>query len=372
MMGFEGSPRRHSTALNRRSRPGEADSVTVVAQAASAGGTARGEAETRAEGTGARASLGRRRRMSSPLVIVISAFVVLTVANTIATRAFIEPQNIGPTLATMAPFVLAAVANTPAMMLAGIDISIGPLLGFINVALIVWLMPAGLSAPWVMIPLLLLIGAAVGCFNGVLVGYYRVPAIVATLGMYLFLSGFSVVLMPQPTGTVPTWLSDLAGNFGPIPGAVVLVGIPLVGWALFTRTRHYTYLLAVGDSEKTAFTSGLNVARIRILGYGIGGVFAAVAGLALSALVGSGDASLGPPYTLISIAAVVFGGTRMSGGQGSVTGSVFGALVIYLIESLMLATGLSAFWSNIAYGCLLLLALSISGAGTNWRRLWKS
>jgi ribose transport system permease protein len=183
--------------------------------------------------------------------------VALLIANTSAVHGFWESAAIAATLANAAPLMLAGVACTPAMLLGGIDISVGPLMGFVDVAFIVWLEPAGLSSAWLAVPLILLMGAALGLLNGFLVGYVRVPAIVVTLGTYLFLVGLSVTVMPTPEGSMPSWLTRFAGQFGPVPGALILILVPLLAWWAFSRSRLYTEMLAVGDSEKAAFTAGI-------------------------------------------------------------------------------------------------------------------
>jgi ribose transport system permease protein len=235
-------------------------------------------------------------------------------------------------------------------------------MGLVNALMFTRLIPGGLSDPWVAIPLLLLVGAVVGLANGLLVVKVRLQPIVATLGIYLIVVGLTLQELPNPGGRAPGWLTDLAGSYGPLPGAVILVAIPALCWLWFRRTALYRAMIATGGDDRAAFSAGVNVAVARCSAYVIGGVLAALAGIALTALVGSGDATLGPPYTLVAVAAAALGGTSLAGGKGGMAGSILAALVIYLIQNLLPAIHASGFWLQIAYGSILVIALIINSA----------
>ena len=292
----------------------------------------------------------------------LGLFVVLLVANLLTDPKFIEPAYAAGTLAVAAPLVIAAMAETAPVLAGGggIDLSVGPLLGFINVIIMVWLVPHNLGNPATAIPLILLIGAGVGLANGLLVTVVRLQPIVATLGAYLVITGLSLGLMPQPAGVAPQWMDGLAGSYGPLPGAVILVGVPALAWLLLYRSTYIRQLLAVGGNDRAAFSAGVNVGAVRLGAYVISGLFAAVAGLALTALVQSGDATLGPNYTLLAITAVALGGTSLAGGIGGLSGSILGAIDIYLIENWLTARNVSSFWLQVAYGAILVLALMLN------------
>jgi ribose transport system permease protein len=289
-------------------------------------------------------------------------FAALMIANLATIPQFVSPANIAGTLAVAAPFVLAAIASTPSILSGGggIDISIGPLLGFANVLFISQLLPHGLGGPLPAIAIILALSAVVGAINGLLVVVVRLQPIVATLGSYLVLSGLALELMPQPGGTAPAWIVRFNGTFGHVPGALILVAIPVALWLAMQRTAYYRALIAVGGSERSAFSAGVNVALVRCLAYVIGGFFAGFAGLALTALVQSGDPTLGPQYTLIAITAVALGGTSLAGGRGGIAGSILGALSIFLIQNLLSALNVSSYWNQVVYGGILVVSLVIN------------
>lgn len=297
--------------------------------------------------------------LKQPAAFATVLFAALLVANLIANAEFVAPHNIAGTLAIAAPFVLAALASTPPILSGGggIDLSVGPLLGFANVLLIGWMLPHNLAAPETAIPLLVVLGAVVGLINGVLVAVVRLQPIVATLGTYLVLGGLALEIMPQPIGEAPTWIVRFGGSIAGVPGAVILVAIPVIAWLLLRRTAYAGSLYAVGGDERAAFSAGIDVTLVRIGAYVISGVFAVIAGLALTALIQSGDPTLGAQYTLVAIAAVALGGTSLAGGRGGIAGSILGALTIFLIQNLLSALYVSALWLQVVYGAILVVAL---------------
>jgi len=288
----------------------------------------------------------------------IALFVVLFAVNLIILPNILAPRNIISTLAVAAPLVLASMAATPSILSGGVDLSTGVTLGFINVAIFTIVSPLGiLNNPVLTLIVLLLIGAAIGAINGALITIVRLQPIVATLGTYLILSGVSKNLMPAPGGVVPDWLSMLGGYIGPIPGPVLVVAVPIALWLLLTRLPYYRALMATGGDERAAFSAGLPVIKIRIIAYTIGGMLAAIAGIALTALVNSGDATLGNNYTLIAIAATILGGTSFAGGRGGMLGAVFGALDIFIIQKLLTSAQVPVAWFQVTYGLILIFSL---------------
>lgn len=300
-----------------------------------------------------------RERVSAFAIVL---FLILLAVNLAKLPAFLSASNTPSVVANAAPFVLAAMAATPALLSGGggVDVSVGPLMGLINAFLVATLMPAGLSGAAVAIPILLAVGLGVGLINGLLVTVVRLQPIVATLGTYLVLTGVTLIILPQPSGTAPGWISHLGGSMGGVPGGAIIVAVPVVAWALLWRTQFRVSLLAVGGDDRTAFTAGTNVHVIRTMAYAIGGLLAAVAGIALTALVGSGDPTLGPQYTLTAIAAAAFGGTSLAGGRGGMTGSIFAAIDIYLVQNTLSAFRIPSYWLQVVYGAILVGALVVN------------
>jgi ribose transport system permease protein len=287
--------------------------------------------------------------------------IALFVANLIALPSFVGSGQLTPTLGTLAPFAIAGMASTPAFLSGGggIDLSIAPLMGLINIVLVTQLLGTSLGTPVLAIPILLALGAAVGAANGVLIAHLRFPPVIATLGMFFVLSGIDLSLVPSPVNESAAWTNALAGSVGPVPGAVFTVGGPLVLWLLLRRTAYVGTILTVGDHDATAFSAGVNVEKARISAYAVGGLIAAVGGIALTALIRSADAQTFSDYVLAALAAVALGGTNLAGGRGGLLASAIGATCIFLLNNLLSAVSVPSQYIQVAYGGVLLVAVGL-------------
>jgi ribose transport system permease protein len=297
-------------------------------------------------------------RNRSYLFALLLALVLLAV-NVVLVPRFASPASWAADLTVFAPLALLAMASTPAVLSGGggLDISVGPLADVISIVLIVVLLPTPLGTPALAIPILLLLGAAVGAVNGVVVAHVRYPPFVSTLCAFLVLYGVGLKLAPQTVNAPHGWTHQLAANIGPVPGPLLLLLGPLLLWLVLGRTRYLRTLLAVGASDRAAFSAGVDVAAVRVIAYALGGLFAAVAGIAVATLAQSADPNLGLSFALVALAAVVLGGTPIGGGRGGLVGSVIGAGIIYLVQNLLSALHVSAVWLPAAYGLLLLVGV---------------
>lgn len=307
----------------------------------------------------------RRRPYSPALALVI----VLLALNLIAAPQFLAPGNLPTTLALFAPIVLVALASTPSVLSGGIDISLGPLMTFVNCVFVAVLVPAGLGTVGLSLPIVIAIGAAAGTLNGVLVTIVRLQPVVATMGTLFIFVGGSLIVAPSPASVSGSWTRALATTLGGwFPGALVLIIAVLLLWWALRRTAYVRNLLAVGDDDVSAFGAGINVRLVRIVAYTLGGVIAALGGLALTALTQSAEPSLATVYALIGIAAVVLGGTQLGGGRGGLLGSVVGAAAIYLLQQLLTAWGVQSNLIRLTYGVVLVLGVVLSATLLNARR----
>ena len=158
-----------------------------------------------------------------------------------------------------------------------------------NVVLVATLMRHGVTSGWVDLPLVLALGAGVGAINGVLVGVLRFQSIIATLCVFFILSGVDLQLGSSPDVTHHNWTSQLAGSVGPIPGALLLLAIPAVVWLALSATPFVRSLYAAGGNDVAAYSAGVNVRGVVVIAYALGGLFAAVGGIALTAFVQSSE-----------------------------------------------------------------------------------
>ncbi len=213
----------------------------------------------------------------------------------------------------------------------------------------------------------LLAGTAAGLINGAIVVYGRLQPIITTLATGAIYYGIALLIRPIPSGDVNENLADfMTGEvFSVIPTALVLLAvIVVVVWMPFRRTVIGRGCYAAGSAEGAAYMSGVRIGRSKLAAYTLAGFLCAVAGLMLTFITYSGEASaaIGGTYTLNSIAAVVIGGTSLYGGAGGAVGSIFGAFVLRTIEDLLFVFDLPPLWQPLFQGVILLLAVSLGAA----------
>jgi ribose transport system permease protein len=253
----------------------------------------------------------------------------------------------------------------------GIDLSVGAILGLAG-AVSAGLLKNGLALPGTSLVLEftvsgailagVVVGGAAGGFNGLAVTRFKLPPFVATLGMLSIARGLTMLW----TGGFP--ITGLGAQFGYL-GTGSLLGMPLPVWVMLAltavfvvvtqRTRFGRHLYAVGGNERAARLTGLNVARIKLAIYTLAGALAGVAGLIVTARLDSAQPNAGLGYELDSIAAVVIGGTSLSGGRGSVAGTVLGCLIIGVLNNGLFLLNVSPFWQQVIKGGVILLAVAL-------------
>jgi len=214
----------------------------------------------------------------------------------------------------------------------------------------------------------LIVGLGLGWVNGVAVTRFKLPPFVATLGMLSIARGLTMLW----TGGFPvTGLGDDFGRLGTghflaIPMPVWISAVLVVGCVVLTRrTRFGRHLYAVGGNERAATLSGLAVIRIKLTVYLLGGGLAAVAGLLVTARLDSATPNAGLGYELDSIAAVVIGGTSLSGGRGSILGTVLGCLIIGVLNNGLFLLNVSPFWQQVVKGVVILVAVAADKMGAS-------
>lgn len=302
---------------------------------------------------------------------VLLAVLIFGALNAVASPSVAEPGNWNGMAVGMAPFVVIAMAQAIPVLSGdgGIDLSVGPLAGMVNALVAAVLVPSGWSDPFTVVTASLALGVLAGLFNGIMIAVVRVQPIIATLGTYLAFQGLTLEMLPMAGGQAPNWLAvGLAETHWGVPGAFLLLVALGVLWLLFERTAYRRNLMAVGGDSRAAFASGINVAGVRIVAYVLGSLLACVAGLLFTAALGSGDPSVGTPYTLTSIAAVALGGVALNGGRGGLLGAAAAGMLLFLIQTLFTLAQVSIFYIQIMYGVILFLALTLNAASDRIRR----
>lgn len=294
----------------------------------------------------------------SYLGLAASLFVVLLAVNVALNPVRFSPGSLGVTLGLASGLILAAIASMPPILAGrgGIDISVGPLMGLVNVVVVRWLGEGlGMTSPFAIVPLVLLLGLLSGILNGFLATVVRIQPIVATLGTSLLYAGITLTIAPSPIGTAPGWIKAFAGPTSILP----LIAVALV-WLLVKRLPFYEQLMCVGSDDRAAYTAGIPVTAVRWLSYVLAGLIASVGGLCLTGLIGSADPNIAGTYTLLAVSAVALGGVSLAGGRGGLVAATLGALDIFLLQTALTFFNVSTFVLQIVYGVVLTVAVALN------------
>ncbi|MFO1057111.1 MAG: ABC transporter permease [Dongiaceae bacterium] len=261
---------------------------------------------------------------------------------------------------------LVAMAQTIPVLTGGLDLSVGMIFVLTN-CLASWIVVGEPASMALGMAGVLVAGSAAGLVNGLIVVYGRLQPIITTLATGAIYFGLALRLRPISGGDVEGDLPDfMTGDlFETVPTSLVLLlVVVLVVWIPFRRSEVGRGCYAAGSAEGAAYMSGVKLSRSKLVAYMLSGLLAAVAGIFLTFITSSGEASApsGGTYTLNSIAAVVIGGTSLFGGSGSAIGSIFGAFVLRTISDLLFVFDLPPLWQPLFEGCILLLAVSLGAA----------
>lgn len=271
------------------------------------------------------------------------------------------PPGIQSIASAVLPLALAAVGQAIVVIGGGIDLSIGSIMALMSVV------SASLmkSYPELSVPIVvgvLLLGLLVGAINGGLVVLTRVPDIVVTLAMAFVWAGAALLVLKTPGGAAAPWLKDLVK--GPLlvdwlpKAAVLLVVVVAAIWLPLRRSRLGLSIYAIGSNRLAAFRSGVPVGRTRVTAYALMGLFAALAGLSLTATTGIGSPVPGQ-YTLQSVAAIVLGGVSLAGGRGGVFGPLVAVVILQLIRSDMTFLNVNTNLFTVANGAILIAVVMV-------------
>lgn len=297
-----------------------------------------------------------------PFLPALVILAVLFILNGMFNANSVSFQGISGLFSTYLGLVFLAVGQTYVIYAGDIDLSAGAILSLVNVVIITLMnrYDGGELSTLMIMSIGVFVGAACGLFNGLIIAGLRLQAIVASFASSIFFTGVALYVLPVAGMPAPMiyWQTYFGSIFG-IPFVFVVLGVLLLLVFLLSRTQAILHLLTVGDDQQAAYQSGLPVTRIRIRGYVICGVFASFAAFCLTGDTASGDPLVGSAMTLSSVAAAVLGGSMLSGGFGTALGSVFGALTIGLIGSLVYFVGTPASWQNLVQGLAILVALMV-------------
>jgi len=304
--------------------------------------------------------LARSRGLITAIVVFLALLFVVNAVNSAPFSYF----DVSFLASGGAPLAIAAFGETLVILIGGFDLSAGAVLSLVNVVLAASMSPTNPDASIVLWTLAGIgVGAAVGAFNGLFIAFLRLQPIVVTLSTMFIVQGVTLLVMEKPGGFVsPSLGSFFLGDAIPkrLPAPIVLLLALVIFWLWLKNTRFGTAIYAVGSDADAAAATGVRVMLVRFGVYVLAGGFYGLGGVFISAQTGSGDPLVGNPMLLSIFAAVVVGGTRLGGGRGGPIGSIVGAYILMIVVNILLVLNVSAYYSSIAEGLILLLAVLAS------------
>ena len=298
-------------------------------------------------------------------MVPIFIFFSLLIFAMIRSPIIISQSGIGSAIILSAPLILTTYALTFIVMAGrgGVDLSIGPFMGFINVSSIQLYAHGYLQSPIGWFIYAIVIGLIWQFFYALIVVFVRVSPIIVALAGYLAFTGINLVILSRPGGIAPDWLIPWGEGFTIFNEIFLLLILATILFYIITHTAFWGHLKLMGADERAAFTSGVKINWVRIVAHLFAGVFAALSAICFTALVGSGDPIQGTKYTLLGVTALVLGGASLVGGRGGAFGAILGAGTLYLINYILVTfrfERLQSFVSDLSYGAVLVIALLVS------------
>ena len=300
-------------------------------------------------------------------ILAFASLVILLIGFSLASPNFMQTSNMIAILQATSVNGVLAIAATLVIITGGIDLSVGTLMTF--TAVMTGMVLTNLGMP---LPLGVLTGIATGAFcgfiSGTLVAKMKIPPFIATLGMMLILKGLSLVI----SGTRPIYFNDTPGfdqiSRGsligevfpslPIPNGVLILFLVAAATSyILSRTVLGRYCFALGSNEEAVRLSGVNTDNWKIAIYTLAGAIVGVAGLIIASRLNSAQPALGLGYELEAIAAVVIGGTSLSGGRGTILGTLIGALIMAVLLNGLRIMSVAQEWQTVVTGAIIILAV---------------
>lgn len=308
---------------------------------------------------GAPSLLTRFRKWEASGVLV--ALMVLVVVLALATDAFLSQYNIS-VVARQASFVgLVALGQTLVLLIGGIDLSVGAAAGLSAIFGSILLTQTGIH-PYAVLPITCLFGMMLGCINGFFVAVLRLNPFIVTLASWEVFAGMTLVITKgypiRPLGE-QFQVFGQGSVFGvPIPVIIFLAAGAILAYVL-ARTRFGRNIYAIGGNREAAELVGIRTWRVEFIVFGLAGLFAALAGILYASRMDSGQPSVGEGWLMGAITAAIIGGTSLKGGQGSIVGTILGALLMAVLANGIVLMNVSGYWERVIIGLVVLVAILV-------------
>ena len=297
------------------------------------------------------------------------AFVVLAIIIflSLATDTFFTASNLAVVSRVIALNAIIAIGMTLVILIGGIDLSVGSVVALTSVMVGLTMVRANLPI-LASITIGILTGVVIGFINGLLIVKTKVPPFIITLGMMGLARGAALVITKGTSisGFPPEYFpigQGLLFNYVPIPVIIAAV-IAIIAHILLSRTTFGRRIYLLGSNEEATLLSGINVNRMKIVVFTICSALAAVEAIVETSRMSTGQPASGTGYELTAIGSVIIGGASMAGGEGTILGTILGAILLGLITNGLILLGISAYWQQVFSGAIIILAVALD----TWRR----
>jgi len=306
-----------------------------------------------------------------PALFALILLVLSLVINFILQPNMFARETLNSNMRVFLPIILMAVGQAIVILGGGIDISVGSIVSIVNTVLATRVgLDGSPEKMWQYVFLSLLIGLLAGAINGFFISSLRLQPIITTYATSFLYAGFALFILPNPGGGIPADIASFYRNSTPLnlPLAFYVIALILLIWWYLSSTRYGKFLYAVGGKAEAAYETAVPVTRTQFMTYVISGFMAALSGIAITMLSGSGNADIGGPMTLNSITAVVIGGNALSGGIGGVAGPVMGAITLGIIQNIISFASIDTWWETFVKAAIIVVALAAPGIVNLFRR----
>ena len=294
-----------------------------------------------------------------PEITMLLVLIVFCIVLSVVTPNFATSKNLLNILRQISIYAILAVGEAFVILTGGIDLSVGCAIGW--AACVGGVCSQAHMGPAVILIVMLIAGVIPGFLNGLLVTYVGLPPFIATLGMLSILNGSALMI----TGGFPiiysgTWICSFGGGYvGIVPiSVIVMLLIVVIGYIVAKDTVYGRNVYAIGNNERSALFSGINVTRVKIIVYTLAGLLAAVCGIIELGLLSGADASYGKGAELDVIAAAVIGGISMTGGEGNILGVLIGAAIMGVLDNAFVLLGISGYAQIVTLGVVIIVAVA--------------
>jgi ribose/xylose/arabinose/galactoside ABC-type transport system permease subunit len=319
---------------------------------------------TRLEDTAVDAQEPRRRRAAKrripPVVLTIALLVVVTVLFYLGNPNFLSAYNIDTILSFSAILLMVALGQMCTIVVGGIDLSVGGLVSLISVIFILLVRPLGYFA----YPVSLLAGALVGWVNGLILTRIKIPSFIVTLATGGILTSVAYLASPRPVNLSPALYGvvDVVNGTSFTVSNVLYIGLAflLLFWIVLRFTKTGRNIFYIGSNIRMSWMSGIDIVRTRNIAFMLSGLGAAVTGIMISSIRYGGDPVVGNAYVLNSIAAVVVGGTALTGGTGGVINTIFGTVLMSMLDNGMNVIGIDQYFQQAILGTMVIISVALT------------